>query len=446
MIMFVGILLLVGCGKEDGLTENPTTNATVVSNGSSIVQKADYVYFVNGYIASKDLTNAKTDNVFGKTTTGAIYRVKLVNGNIPMDADGKVAGAEIVVPKVVGFENGGFYIFGDYIYYATPNMGSDSAGNLLNTTVNFCRININGSEDTNKVMAEAVNLGESGVWKAYYIDGSVYFVTYANSTLTSIKVGEKKGESVTIATDVTSATLPDSNIYSPTNRENDPEYEGKDQLESYNQWIYYTKAQPEDSTKKGNVLLKAKVGSDSATTLEETNVIYTVKEQKNGYLFYTKENGLVTDSPAILYKVDIANNFINETKACNAEYENIWVIQGGTTTATIIYTDSLLKATIDGGTTYRGLVSDAITVTGISGNHVYYYHTENKTFNRVNAFDGTITVLYSEDDDNALAFNGSLKFDVLANKIVTFVADENGIKTLCIDTSGSIVKTYKIEI
>ena len=448
MIMLVGILLLAGCGESDEI-QFPNTNSTVISNGSMIVQKEDYVYFVSGYVSANDLTNPKTDNVFGDVVTGAIYRVKLTNGVVPTDEEGNISGTEVVVPKVVGFENGGFYIFGDYIYYATPDMGSDNSGTLLNDKVNFCMISINGGKDTNNTLAEGVDVAD-GEWKSYFIDGSVYFVIYAESTLTSIKVVKEDGESVTMATGVTSASLPDGEIYSPTNRESASEYEGKTQLEDYNQWIYYTQDKLEDSSKKGNVFLKVKIGSENSTTLEQTDTVYSVVEQNNGYLYYTKENGRVEDSLAILYKANIENGFNDEARLANAEYDNMYIVQQDLTTAVIIKTGTLLKVSTDGGTTYKGLLTigedDSITVIRAYGNYIYYYNGIDGTLNRVNIFDRTITNLYTEDDDNKLSLDSDLNADVVNNKVVFYLENDEIVKTLLIDLGGNLVNALIIDL
>ena len=448
MVMLVGILLLAGCGQSEEI-QTPNTNSTVVSNGGMIVQKEDYVYFVSGYVSADDLTDPKTDNVFGDVTTGAIYRVQLSNGIVPTDKDGNIVGAEVVVPKVVGFENGGFYIFGDYIYYATPDMGSDSSGTLLNDKVNLCMISINGGKDTNEVISEGVNISD-GEWKVYYIDGSVYFVVYADSTLKSIQVVDNDGETVTMATDVTSASLPYFEIYSPTNRESAAEYEDKTELEGYNQWIYYTQDQADDSPKNGNILLKVKIGSDDSTTLEQTDTVYSVVEQNNGYLYYTKANGNVDDSAAILYKANIESSFNNETRIANAEYDSMYIVQQDLTTAVIIKTETLLKVSIDNGTTFRGLFTigddDDISILRAYGNYVYYYNSGDGTLNRVNIFDSTKTNLYTEDEDNVLSLDSELNADVVNNKIVFYVENDDVIKTLLIDCSGNGASSLVIDL
>lgn len=437
VVLFAGIFLFAGCGKEAGLTDNPDTNTTVTSNGGSIVKKGDYIYFIRGQRKSGDLTKPKTDNVLGKTTIGAVYRAKIVNGEVQTEA-------EMVVPKVVGFENGGFYIFGDYIYYATPNMGNDNTGKLMNNTVNFCRINVNGDTKTNKVLSEGVSIGESGQWKAYCIDGEVYFVAYTGSSLISVKAGNKKGEKTIMASDVTSAGLPDLDVYSPTNQENAPEFENKKGLEEYNQWIYFTKAQSSNSESKGNILLKVKVGSSDSQVVarsDQQEYVYTIKAQRDGYLFYTKKNGAQEGSRALLYKSEITNGFDNETKICNAEYENIYLLKEGQNIIVVTYQDTALMS--NDGTTWVSLNNGEITIIGSHGKYLYYYDKTAKSIVRINAFDGTKLTLYKDGDKNSAKTDG-LSVDVAGNYVVFYEVNDSKTKTVFVDCSANATKIVEM--
>ena len=438
VVLLVGIFLFAGCGKSTGLTDNPDTNATVTSNGGSIVKKGDYIYFIGGQKKSEDLTNPKTDNLLGKTTVGAVYRAKIIDGEIQSQT-------EMVVPKVVGFENGGFYIFGDYIYYATPNMGNDNTGNLMNNTVNFCRININGNIKTNKVLNEGVSIGENGQWKAYCINGEVYFVAYTGSSLISVKAGNKKGEKVVMASDVTSASLPDLDIYSPTNQENAPEFDNKTGLEEYNQWIYFTQAHDSDSESKGNILLKVKVGSSDSQVIsrsDEQEYIYTIKAQRDGYLFYTKKNGAQEDSRALLYKSEITNGFDNETKICNAEYENIYILKEGKNIIIVTHEETALMS--NDGTNLVSLNNGEITIIGSNGKYLYYYDKTDGSIVRINAFDGTKLTLYKDGDKNSAMTEGGLLVDIAGNYIVFYEIKNDSMSTVLVDCSANVAKIVEM--
>ena len=72
-------ILFAGCTPK-GLTDNPATDANVISNGGMTVVKGDYLYYVNGYIDETSLTT--DDNKSGKVEHAGIYRTKLVDGKI----------------------------------------------------------------------------------------------------------------------------------------------------------------------------------------------------------------------------------------------------------------------------------------------------------------------------------------------------------------------------
>jgi hypothetical protein len=117
MFFITAIMIFTGCSNK-GLEDNPSKTAQVVSNGGMTVVKGDYLYYVNGFVDRANL-DVKKDNKFGDVEKGAIYRTKLNdNSEIAKDSEGFLEKTECVVPKVVGFDNGGFYIIDDYIYYA----------------------------------------------------------------------------------------------------------------------------------------------------------------------------------------------------------------------------------------------------------------------------------------------------------------------------------------
>ena len=127
--------LLVGCNpyKWDAIGGGEP-NADVVSNGGYYVQQGKYVYFINGYDTAESI-----DNTFGVPVKNAIVRAELV--------DGKYTNFVVVVPKQVYNQNaeGGFAIFGEWIYYATPNNEEDIYGNPSTTHTDFMRTKIDGS-------------------------------------------------------------------------------------------------------------------------------------------------------------------------------------------------------------------------------------------------------------------------------------------------------------
>ncbi|MBR2955785.1 MAG: hypothetical protein IKC54_01150 [Clostridia bacterium] len=138
IVALVAVLasVLVGCNKYEWTSiggGNP--NATVESNGGYYVKQGDYVYFINGYDTAETV-----DNTWGTPVKNSIVRAKL-------NADGTYSDAVVVVPKQVYNKDakGGFAIFGEWIYYATPNNDKDKSGVASTTHTDFMRTKIDGS-------------------------------------------------------------------------------------------------------------------------------------------------------------------------------------------------------------------------------------------------------------------------------------------------------------
>lgn len=417
LVMFIGIMVFVGCSKDKD--EAVIDQSAVLSNGGMSVQQGEYLYFVNGFVSYETLTDAKTQNKFGDVVTGAIYRTKLVNGEVSSNSEGFLNNAERIVSKVVGFEKGGFYLYDDYIYYTTPNMQNDGEGKLLNDTVDLCRIKIDGSNS--KVVKAAVKLGDTGEWRAYKIGEEVLFVYYASEQIVSVKAtGKSAGETVIMAKDVTGASLPTSTIYSKSNIEKDARYADKFELVSYNQTIYFTKDLAEDdkSYVKGNILARVKIGSSEIKEVTKTDYKYTILEQKDGYLFYKKQNGKISSDNGVIYRSSILNDkFASETKLTDSAYSSSYILESaGSTSAVVVYDNSTLRLINDGGASSRNLVSGTLTVVGTAENSIFYIR-DSKLYS-VN-IEGTV---------KELALSGKtpytdkvLKFDIVNNRIFMFV-------------------------
>ena len=139
-LVVASLFVFTACGGEDykfdALDNNPAASATVFSNGGSYVQKGDYSYFING------AEDGAGKNTFGDYHKGSIVRVKT------SDLTKKDRKVETVVPKIIYAEeasSSGLYIFGDKIYYTTPNSGKDAQGNVQLTKLDFMMANINGT-------------------------------------------------------------------------------------------------------------------------------------------------------------------------------------------------------------------------------------------------------------------------------------------------------------
>lgn len=179
---------LAACGGElyKGNTlagYTPSQNAAV-SNGGFAVQKDEYIYFIN---AAEDYT---ATNEYGEVVKGALMRVP---------ANNLAATAETVVPMLFVAQNfdAGIYIYGDYVYYATPTTDKNMSGDVENSWIDFKRAKLDGSEAMKdyyfRLSNNASNYrfvqGENGVVYCLYEEDSALksFNTSTRTTTTLVK-------------------------------------------------------------------------------------------------------------------------------------------------------------------------------------------------------------------------------------------------------------------
>lgn len=140
LALAIGIALsLVACtnGWKSTVTDY---SGEVSSNGGFAVVKGEYVYFING------VESNTADNTFGVPVKGALLRAKVA------DLGKDNAATEVVIPKLfysnADEANRGFYIYGDYVYYATPSTEKDKTGAVQNSTLKFARTKLDGTDTT----------------------------------------------------------------------------------------------------------------------------------------------------------------------------------------------------------------------------------------------------------------------------------------------------------
>ena len=112
------------------------SSASGVSNGGYYVEQGRYVYFINGYVGSV------TSNEWGAAYKQSIMRAELnEDGTVNNDT------AQVVVPLSIynTYASGGFAVYGDWIYYATPNTGADTSGTASTTHTDFMRTRTDGA-------------------------------------------------------------------------------------------------------------------------------------------------------------------------------------------------------------------------------------------------------------------------------------------------------------
>ncbi len=176
---------LSACGGKSGyqgeaLTEGYVSDADVVGNGGFLVEKGDYVYFING---SEEST---ADNTYGDVVKGSLMRVSKTD-----IAAGDYTKAQILVPSLLssGDYEAGLYIFGDYVYYATPTNAKNNDGEIENSNLDFKRCRLQGDKAPEQLFRTASN---STKYRFVEVEGKVYCLFEEDSKLKSYDVAAGK--------------------------------------------------------------------------------------------------------------------------------------------------------------------------------------------------------------------------------------------------------------
>lgn len=410
VVFLVGILMFTGCGFN-ALIGGPSKTDPVTSNGNRIVIKGDYLYFTNGYKKAGDLSG--NDNSFGVADYSALYRTKLdENGELVYDKDG-ILQAEILAPKVVGIDNGGFYIFGDKIYYATPNAEKDTTGKLdFKLTAFFCS-DLDGT-NVDKIYTTTVS-SDAFNFAFYEIDKVVYLVVFdsANLVIVNTTTGDQK-----VIENVSSVALPVIDSVTVFGAE---------------QNVYYTRTATEDeNVSQGNIMAYMNIKNMEEVEISK-NATYVVKQVKQNSLFYTKK--LTNDKSACWYMAQyvagtdttVANfDIANEKQISYQAFDNaVYVLnfEGGNYRG-------LLTQNASGYLSYVKPVSSTLpefevlteevklTPLAVYGDDVYAYSSDNELY-KINYKTKALTKLSNKDND-VLSFTMKNNIDFDGKYIYVF--------------------------
>ncbi len=134
-------LAFAACGEEEftgkKLNGYVSSQNAAVSNGGFAVQKDNYVYYVNG---AEDYS---ASNKYGKVKKGALMRISTTDLE-----QGNYENTQTVVPMLLVSQDydSGIYIYGDYVYYATPTTDKDvEDGKTRKDWIDFKRAKLDGS-------------------------------------------------------------------------------------------------------------------------------------------------------------------------------------------------------------------------------------------------------------------------------------------------------------
>ena len=279
-------LALAGCETKDYAGEKLTGSydaaAAVSSNGGFAVEKGDYVYFING------AENSTANNTYGNVVKGALMRISKTQL-----AEEKYDAAQIVIPSlmVAGDYTAGLFIYGEYVYYATPTTDKNTqTGEVENSYLDFKRSKLDGSEaPSNYFLRLASN---SAKYRFVEVGGTVYCMYEEDSKLKSYNVAT--GETTVLVAGAKSSFFYDKN--DPTNPN-----------------VYYTMGVTYDLDEENSTSAQydqvycVNAATTATVTSNEETVTYTAKNggtEVASYSFkksYVKENGDVNDYTTFPY-------------------------------------------------------------------------------------------------------------------------------------------------
>ena len=196
----VGALALPACSEFVPLDGDYASGA-VASNGGFVVEKGNYYYFING------VETYTSDNTYGTPVKGALMRISKT------DLKAKNNTAETVVPSlmVAADYTSGIYVYGDRVYYATPNNVKNTSGEIENNYLDFKSAKLDGSD-----IQSYFNVSDnSTVYRFVEVDNTVYVLyvsgqdlhSYNTVSKTDTVLAANTGAYVLNETDKTDATV-----------------------------------------------------------------------------------------------------------------------------------------------------------------------------------------------------------------------------------------------
>ncbi len=422
-LCFGSTVALAGCNqvytgkKLDGYV----SEAAVASNGGFAVEKGDYVYFINGM---EDYT---ASNVYGDVVKGSLMRIAKTDL-----ASGSYGEAETVVPMLFSAQNfdAGIYIYGDYVYYATPTTDKNMDGEVESSWIDFKRAKLDGTEtmkdyyfrlSSNSSAYRFVEEGgvvyclyeEGGLLKSYdtkdkvsrvLADADAYYYDKSNPTnpnvyyTMSVVVDADTDNSTTAAYNQLYTVNAAARVESVGEKDGVASYKVKDGKE-YKFDAEYLKEQSKEAEKNGgkatfdakdyttypyvnlgtlvldgigsNALKETQFNGKKADALTPDGYTYTVKSYANGGVYFTKAEVSKTSSDAESVKLYYLADEDKNAAAWNAVSGN------ADTNLDVVAKDST--------------VVESAILTIASDTHTYYYISEETLYKASVNANGTAT-------------------------------------------------------
>lgn len=340
IILVVACLLsLVACGNTISYEYGPISgganaNDSVKNNGNYLVQKGNYIYFIN----SAETSEAE-NNFEHKHTNGAIIRANLDGSN-----------QTLIFPKVV--TNGskvGLYIFGDTIYFTSPCDQEDGRGVVQKNYLDIMSVKLDGTNGTKHATLASSNYPMTFIEE----DGVVYLVYVKNGEFFSLDLS-KNSKSKSILTEYESYIFADNKIIFSMLAN----VEGSDKIKDTYSEVYSLSAKG-DKTK----LFSGLQGG--------TKYRYSINGIEDGKLYYSKNDGVKTLENSLCYCVlsnptkefvvtkNVYSNFVKYSYGANNGY-----IVSDSSVGVVFFTEDF--------STVKKISDTVLTIAKIEGKNLFY--------------------------------------------------------------------------
>lgn len=208
LALVMALVVFAGCGSQytfKPLKGYEPGNEAVESNGGFVAKKGNWIYFING------VESNTSSNTYGKVEKGALVRI-----SASALAEGKFDGAETVIPEIVydGNHKSGIFIYGDYVYYATPNNTKNMQAQIENSWLNFKRARLDGS-DVLKGNYAQLEIGKHEY--RYIVENDTVYLLYADTANSELHaVNTQTMKNTTLVKGYASYAFDAEDIDSPT--------------------------------------------------------------------------------------------------------------------------------------------------------------------------------------------------------------------------------------
>jgi hypothetical protein len=413
LLLCVVTLGLSGCGKSK--KEIVDTSRASNGNGGMVVTQGDYVYFVNGYNSYSVLSKS---NLTKKFDIGGLYRAKLNSyGELDYNEEGSLSNAERISSHLIGFESTSIYIFGDYIYYATPITDVDKKGNLQTDKLEFRRVAITGG-DTDKLYQSKVE-ADKVKYEFYYADGKVYLLINEDGTLKRVVCSGKVSVNE-VATDIASLALPRDSY---------------DVFDTYSyKNIFYTKTNENGKIEIYNYNIVTNREEYKKTTDYKTCELI---DYKFGHLYY-KASSDQYPNYTYFYRVDATKNAITtlaeERLTANKDYTDLYFLENETDGFLVQTSDKTYYLNYNAGNISDPIVMADSKIEIMATKNSYVYYKSGNDIKRISYYD--LKTKGSAEEESVLTLKDIQTYD--------YDIDDNNLYVYA--KSGSNTYVYSIKV